>query len=97
MRQGEAMKDIIHAFRDEGYHVGTPLKLNAMWFGVPQKRKHVFIIGSLDPTINFAQPTPLFDDKDTSLPENESRKKTFIFLLLDFLLIVIKAGFCSHG
>ena len=69
MRQGEAIKDIIHAFRDEGYHVGTPLKLNAMWFGVPQKRKRVFIIGSLDPTINFDQPTPLFDDKDTSLPE----------------------------
>ena len=69
MRQGESIKDIIRAFREEGYHVGTPLKLNAMWFGVPQKRKRVFIIGSLDPNINFHQPLPLFDDDNIFLPK----------------------------
>ncbi|MBP8934543.1 MAG: DNA (cytosine-5-)-methyltransferase [Prevotella sp.] len=69
MRNGEAIKDIIHAFSDEGYHVGTPLKLNSMWFGVPQKRKRVFIIGSLDPNIEFQQPTPLFDENDIFLPK----------------------------
>ena len=53
MRQGKSIKDIIRAFREEGYHVGTPLKLKSMWFGVPQKRKRVFIICSLDPDINF--------------------------------------------
>ena len=68
MRHGEAIKDIIHAFKDEGYHVGNPLKLNAMWFGVPQKRKRVFIIGSLDPDIDFIQPLPLFDDDNMFLP-----------------------------
>ena len=69
MRHGETIKDIIHAFRDEGYHVGNPLKLNAMWFGVPQKRKRVFIIGSLDPDVNFPQPLPLFDDDNMFLPK----------------------------
>lgn len=69
MRQGEAIKDIIHTFRDEGYHVGNPLKLNAMWFGVPQKRKRIFIIGSLDPNIDFQQPLPLFDDNNLFLPK----------------------------
>ena len=69
MRQGESIKDIIRAFREEGYHVGTPLKLNSMWFGVPQKRKRVFIIGSLDPNINFQQPLPLFDDDNIFLPK----------------------------
>ena len=69
MRHGETIKDIIHAFRDEGYHVGNSLKLNAMWFGVPQKRKRVFIIGSLDPDVNFPQPLPLFDDDNMFLPK----------------------------
>lgn len=68
MRNGEAIKDIIHAFSDEGYHVGAPLKLNAMYFGVPQKRKRVFLIGSLDPNIKFEQPSPLFDVDNMFLP-----------------------------
>jgi DNA (cytosine-5)-methyltransferase 1 len=69
MKQGESIKDIIHAFRDEGYHVGNPLKLNSMWFGVPQKRKRIFIIGSLDPTITIHQPFPLFDYDNIFLPK----------------------------
>lgn len=69
MRQGETIKDIIHAFKDEGYYVGSPLKLNSMWFGVPQKRKRVFIIGSLDPNVDFQQPIPLFDENNLFLPK----------------------------
>lgn len=69
MRQGETIKDIIHAFKDEGYYVSSPLKLNSMWFGVPQKRKRVFIIGSLDPNIDFQQPIPLFDENNLFLPK----------------------------
>ena len=69
MRKGETISDIIHAFKDEGYTVGIPLKLNSMWFGVPQKRKRVFIIGSLNPNIHFQQPMPLFDDDNLFLPK----------------------------
>lgn len=69
MRKGETLKDIVHAFSDEGYHVQPPLKLNAMWFGVPQKRKRVFLIGSLDKNIHIEQPQPLFDDNSIFLPE----------------------------
>lgn len=69
MRDGETIKDIIYAFKDEGYNIGAPLKLNAMWFGVPQKRKRVFIIGSLDENIKIEQPEPLFDYHDMFLPE----------------------------
>lgn len=32
MRSGETIRDIIHAFSDEDYHVGNPLKLNSMHY-----------------------------------------------------------------
>ena len=69
MRKGETISDIIHAFKDVDYTVGIPLKLNSMWFGVPQKRKRVFIIGSLNHNIHFQQPMPLFDDDNLFLPK----------------------------
>lgn len=68
MRQGNAIKEIIEAFREVGYYVGTPLKLNAEEYGVPQKRKRVFIIGCTDPLVVLDKPTPLFSDVDASLP-----------------------------
>ncbi len=61
MRGGEAIKEIIHAFADAGYYVGTPLKLMAADFGVPQKRKRVMLIGCRE-NIAITQPAPLFSD-----------------------------------
>ncbi|MDE7389251.1 MAG: DNA (cytosine-5-)-methyltransferase [Muribaculaceae bacterium] len=68
MRKGAAIKEILEAFEEIGYHVNAPLKLNAANFGVPQKRKRVIIIGSLDSTISITQPEPLFDENSSGCP-----------------------------
>lgn len=68
MRNGETIKEIIKAFEGIGYHVNAPLKLNAANFGVPQKRKRVMIIGSLDHNISIPQPSPLFEENSLVTP-----------------------------
>ena len=75
MEKGDVI-DIIHAFRDEGHNVRMPIKLNLMWLGVPQKRKRVFIIGSLDKNIYFQQPMPLFDEENMYLSKPITVKET---------------------
>lgn len=67
MRGGDAVKEIIESFSELGYFVSNPIRLNAANYGVPQRRKRVFIIGSLD-MVTFEQPEPLFTDEDDSLP-----------------------------
>jgi DNA (cytosine-5)-methyltransferase 1 len=67
MRKGEAFKEIVEAFESIGYFVNKPIKLNAEEFGVPQKRKRVFIIGSRNGVV-IEQPKPLFSNDDESLP-----------------------------
>lgn len=47
MDDGKTIKSIENAFRSEGYNVKT-MVLNAAWFGVPQYRERVFIIGRKD-------------------------------------------------
>lgn len=68
MRGGDAMKEIISSFAAIGYKVNAPLRLNAADYGVPQRRKRVIIIGSLDHTITIAQPEPLFSKEGDELP-----------------------------
>ena len=68
MRKGEAIKEIIEAFAEIGYHVNLPFKFNAANFGVPQKRKRVVIIGSLDCNVSIQQPESLFDEDSKTLP-----------------------------
>lgn len=69
MRKGAAVSEIITAFANIGYKVYTPLKLNAADYGVPQRRKRVVIIGSLDHSVEIQKPEPLFSpDGSDSLP-----------------------------
>ncbi len=68
MRGGDAVKEIIESFSDLGYFVSNPIKLNAADYGVPQRRKRVFIIGCLD-MVTFEQPKPLFSEDDSRLPD----------------------------
>lgn len=69
MRKGEAIKEIIEAFAEIGYKVNAPMKLNAADYGVPQRRKRVVIIGSLNHSIELPAPQPLFSESGENLPE----------------------------
>jgi len=67
MRKGRVISEIAEVFREIGYHLNLPFKLNAEDYGVPQKRRRVFIIGSLK-NIKIAPPKLLFSDTDFFLP-----------------------------
>lgn len=68
MRNGQFIKDITRVFAEIGYQVNLPLKLHAEDYGAPQKRRRVFIIGSLK-NIQIAPPQPLFSETDAFLPK----------------------------
>lgn len=74
MRKGKAIKEIIAYFEEIGYTISQPMKLFAEQFGVPQKRRRVFIIGSKN-GIKILPPTPLFDVNNDDLPNPISVKE----------------------
>lgn len=74
MRKREAIKEIIQCFEEIGYNVNTPIKLKAEEFGVPQKRRRVFIIGSLKKIV-IKPPIALFSEEDFDLPKPISVKE----------------------
>ena len=67
MQKGAVIKEIRQSFEEIGYYVSEPFRLNAEEFGVPQRRKRVFIIGSVK-KIRIREPEPLFSEKDSNLP-----------------------------
>ena len=67
MQKGAVIEEIKQNFEEIGYYVSEPFRLNAEEFGVPQKRKRVFIIGSVK-KIKIKEPEPLFSEKDSTLP-----------------------------
>ena len=62
MDKGEFIKKIMKEFESIGYHVNSPWKLNAANYGVPQKRKRIFIIGSAN-KIEIEPPEPILDEE----------------------------------
>jgi DNA (cytosine-5)-methyltransferase 1 len=67
MRKGEALNEIIESFEKIGYKVNKPFKLSAENYGVPQKRKRVFLVGTLVAS-NIEPPKKLFSLDDDNLP-----------------------------
>jgi DNA-cytosine methyltransferase len=63
LNKGNTFFEIKETFRDLGYHV-TGKKLLATRYGVPQKRKRVFIIGSRLGDSSLLFPDELLDEKD---------------------------------
>ncbi len=68
MRNGQVVKEITEVFSEIGYYVNIPLKLNAEDYGVPQKRRRIFIIGSLK-NVKIKSPKVLFSEKQENLPK----------------------------
>lgn len=68
MRNGQVVKEISEVFSEIGYHVNIPFKLNAEDYGVPQKRRRIFIIGSLK-NIKIKAPKVLFSEIQENLPK----------------------------
>lgn len=68
MRKGQVVREIAEVFGEIGYHVNIPFKLNAEDYGVPQKRRRIFIIGSLKKTV-ISAPKALFSESQTHLPK----------------------------
>lgn len=67
MRKGDAINEIISLFEEIGYNVNVPFKLSSENYGVPQKRKRVFIIGSLKKS-EITCPKILFSSIDKNFP-----------------------------
>ncbi len=68
MRNGQVIKEIAEVFAEIGYHVNFPLKLNAEDYGVPQKRRRIFIIGTRE-NIQIEPPKSLFLENTSYLPK----------------------------
>lgn len=70
-RKGKTLKNILKTLKDLGYHVQYSV-LNALDFGLPQKRERVIIVGHREPII-FTFPNPNRSYKALSeILENES-------------------------
>lgn len=71
-KDGAAVEEIKKFLNDNGYHVNH-FVLKAEEYGVPQRRRRVFIIGSKKEEIKA--PTPLFNDRGNNLSFSPSSEE----------------------
>ena len=58
MKKGRVLNEIVETLQSFGYRVSTPVwRLFAEEFGVPQMRRRVFVVASLDPNVNLSPPS----------------------------------------
>jgi len=89
--KGQTLKVIIKALQDLGYHVQYAV-LNALDYGLPQKRERVIIVGHKDPIL-FSYPLPIKPFKPLSeILEKKIDKKHFAS---DYIKIKRKAKHAS--
>jgi len=59
IKKGQVLEDIIMTLSGLGYRVHEPVwKLHAEQFGVPQMRRRVFVVASLDSSVDLTPPEP---------------------------------------
>ena len=62
MKKGEVLNDLIRSLEEIGYNVTKPVwKLNAEEYGVPQMRRRVFLIATLQSEFQFTKPKSIFN------------------------------------
>lgn len=64
MHGGILIREIIESFSKIGYKVKQPIILNAEEFGVPQKRRRLFVVGHLPGILVNFPPKTLFAEKN---------------------------------
>jgi DNA (cytosine-5)-methyltransferase 1 len=67
---GETLKTILKELEDMGYKVYNEV-LNALDFGLPQKRERIIIVGFLDKTVDFSFPNPKLNGSLEDILEND--------------------------
>jgi DNA (cytosine-5)-methyltransferase 1 len=69
--KGKTIKTILKTLENLGYKVYTDV-LNALNFGLPQKRERTIIVGFLDDTVEFSFPNPGLRGKLEDILEDDS-------------------------
>jgi DNA (cytosine-5)-methyltransferase 1 len=69
--RGETLRTIIEILEGMDYKVYKDI-LNALNFGLPQKRERIIIVGFLNKSVNFSFPNPKLQGKLEDILENEA-------------------------